>query len=105
MFDDACTWSHEACLHVLSQMWLRCTYENKQDEPNLDELSDDELFEDENGTLHKVHRHHGRYYYVNLKNKRTQWTRPYHERTFFCSEIEIDAFITIVLKHDILANW
>jgi hypothetical protein len=105
MFDDACGWAHEACLHTLSYMWLRCAYERQSESDKYDEVSDDEEVEDEFGIVRKVHRHHGRYFYVNTKSKRTQWCRPYHERTFYSSEIEADAFIAIVLKHDILANW
>jgi hypothetical protein len=122
MFDDACSWSHDSALHILSYMWLRYAYERPHSEHGAQELSDEEdedyPDDDNNHTssgsiqarsklrqLQNRKRHHGRYYYVNAKSKRTQWTRPYHERTFYSSEIEVDAFIAIVLKHDILANW
>jgi hypothetical protein len=42
-----------------------------------------------------------RNYYVDMKNKTSQWTRPYHEKTFFSQDLEVDAFITIMTQRDI----
>lgn len=119
MFEDACEWAHESVLHTLRQLWQRIAYN-----PHTHEYSEDfDRFSDDENDLNSISRSvatpSGRtiknsvnsqsqtqqlFYYVNLKTKKTQWTRPYHERTFFSNDIEIDAFIAIILKYDIFAN-
>jgi hypothetical protein len=72
MFEEACVWSHQALLRCLEFVWFRC-----QDE-------------------------RGRDYYFNTMTSKSQWSKPYHTKTFVCSEIEVDAFVYIMLSYDII---
>jgi hypothetical protein len=46
----------------------------------------------------------GRFYYLNNKTGRTQWTAPYRERTFRSSDIEMEVFVSMILQYDLLAS-
>ena len=72
MFDEACVWSHKALLRCLEFVWYRC-----QDE-------------------------RGRDYYFNTLTSKSQWSKPYHTKTYVCSEIEVDAFVYVMLSYDVM---
>ena len=72
MFDEACVWSHANLLRCLELIWYR-----SQDIK-------------------------GRDYYLNTVTNKTQWSKPYHTKTFVCNEIEVDAFVYIMLTYDII---
>jgi hypothetical protein len=74
MFNDACLWSSQQVNRTLELLWYR--------------TQDDR----------------GRDFYFNTVTKKTQWSKPYHSKTFVCSEIEVDAFIYILLANDIIPN-
>ncbi len=43
-------------------------------------------------------------FYVNLKSSVTQWTLPYHLRTFSNADIEIESFISQLLQRDVFSR-
>ena len=75
IFNDACETSFEYVSRALNRIWTRC----------FDESS-------------------GRYFYVNKLSNVAQWTRPFHQKNFRSREIELDIFIKVVLKFDLLAS-
>lgn len=46
-----------------------------------------------------------REYFLNVETGLTQWVRPYRQKTFSTSDLEIDAFVTVVIHNDILLKW
>lgn len=46
-----------------------------------------------------------REYYLNVETGQTQWVQPYRPRTFLCTELEIDAFVTMIIYNDFLLKW
>jgi hypothetical protein len=40
-------------------------------------------------------------YYVDLKTGATQWTRPYHERTYYSHDLELESFVAIMVQRDL----
>jgi hypothetical protein len=99
-FADACAWAHESVLRTLELMWMRCKDDGSfaakrvfQGDPLAAALS----------TI-RTRELTYRDYYINLRTGITQWTRPYHQRTFACPDIEIDAFVATILQRDLLAK-
>lgn len=45
-----------------------------------------------------------REYYTNLRNSQTQWTKPYYPKIFRAQDIELDVFVSIVLRSDVFAH-
>lgn len=75
IFLDACEISFEYVSRALDRIWTRC----------LDDATN-------------------RHFYINKIDKKAQWTRPFHQRNFRNREIELDTFIKVILKFDLLAT-
>lgn len=72
LYEDAVATGHESVNMVLQQMWVKM-------ETRIDEKT----------------------YYLNNKTGRTQWTRPYYDRTFRSPQVELDALFATIIKADI----
>ena len=75
IFLEACEISFEYVSRALDRIWTRC-YDDSTN----------------------------RYFYVNKIEKKAQWTRPFHQKNFRNREIELDTFIRVILKFDLLAT-
>lgn len=97
-FKEACLWSHQSALRSLELIWAKRN-DNESYNVNFDmsaSFQSNAVLEKRKPTFQD--------YYINLKSVTTQWTKPYRPRTFFCHEIELNAFLTILLHRDILAS-
>lgn len=74
MMEEACEYGHESILRTLELHWYHSQMPN------------------------------GRDFYFDTVTCKTQWTKPYHSKTFKTNDIEIDAFVFVVLSRDILAR-
>ena len=89
-------------LRVLEVMWIRCNDDGsniisqKQNPSNIENWFSNAILERRKPTF--------RDYYLNTKTGMTQWTRPYHQKTFNAPDIEIEAFIAIIMYRDILSS-
>lgn len=44
------------------------------------------------------------HFYMHTKSQKTQWVKPYHQRTFHMKDIELDAFIYIIIRYNLFAQ-
>jgi hypothetical protein len=43
-------------------------------------------------------------YYVNLKTSHTQWTKPFQAKTFRSHDVDINSFVTTLIRRDVFAK-
>lgn len=99
LFDEACELSYETTIRSLEKMWKRFTADAEE------EILRSKLYYGSTGQLNSLLTSKGDIpYYVNCKTLVTQWQRPYHQRTFRTIDIELHTFISIILRHNILAR-
>lgn len=55
-----------------------------------------------NNTNNSIRNGSNREFWVNLETSISQWVRPYYDHTFRSQDIEIEAFVYIVLKFDLI---
>jgi len=75
VYDEAVQWCHDSVIQTLEQIWVRME----------EEIT-------------------GKAFYLNKKTGKTQWTCPYHSKTFRSGDIEEEAFLAILMQSDVLAK-
>jgi len=123
MFDDALDISQEAVLRSLEQMWVKCVekpttnthvhntvgslHERTRADTEASILSRSNSLKSTDSLLlfgrsQKEKPAQLREFYVNLNNQlHTQWTKPYSQKTFRSQDIELDAFVLILIRRDL----
>ena len=43
-------------------------------------------------------------YWVNMRTYISQWTRPYLRRNFRAQDLEMETFVTVLIRNDVLAR-
>lgn len=122
MFQDACDWSHQAVLRALEQIWLQCTVETvdglqhqiyltqnaikkrkafRSAKMSTKTLEPPKAAAEATAGMEDVEIE---FYFLNIKTLKTQWVSPYSAKVFRSADIELDCFMSIVLKYDLLAR-
>lgn len=126
MYEEALEYSHQLVVRKLSQMWKSYIDSNSNILVSLNnnlsrkKFDDDTEYDHEDNFSASVTLMNAasegktgagnsklgtnREFWVNLDTAISQWVRPYYENTFRSQDIELDAFVYIVIRFDLMAR-
>ncbi len=106
MFEEALDHAHERVLRALEHMWMRCVdnYSHGGHRAHSVAVAADEGSEQTatvSATSFSPSKGTNKEFWVNMRNSISQWTRPYTPNVFRAQDIEIDSFVSVLIRRDV----
>jgi hypothetical protein len=113
MFEEALDHAHERVLRALENMWMRCVDNSSHgghrghtiaavDEVGVASSSEQQQTATVSVTSASLSRGGtNKEFWVNMRNSISQWTRPYTPNVFRAQDIEIDSFVSVLIRRDV----